>query len=744
MGGLVGLRGPGAAPGALDELARLAAAVGAGLAAGRDINGAAPRLRAAGMARAGTEEEQEEERAPDGLVCKNKKEDSSQNTEHFVVDADPIEEHGTRSNVLPTPQSGPVREVRDTVGTEEGISPVEEKENRSYCIVEATASASQDSAALDCQLTAVCRQLPDFLSDGNAVPPPPVDEFAQDPTEQSGSCDHCHSYYSDGIEMETKKKKNTSKSELCPEKTSSVMPGELCRPARLQDVRDLVTRRSSKSTSANSASQELYKVSSVLEPGNSHDGTKEKKEFLENPEILLPVRKKSRTFYSAEQLEELEKMFQEDHYPDNEKRREIAAVVGVTPQRIMVWFQNRRAKWRKTEKLSVKGNKKHSASAALSAPLVSDSYRAPLLPVHPLPDVAQDPFAAVSVETAVGNYSSLLSGHLGPFVSSSASSVTGMVSPCEAAQTKQLSQGNFASSRMECFPSLPSPPPIRRANLPLSLAFSPHSHIVPLMLDTPSSKCSFSSRENGSMDTFTYSFQNQCASPPASCGYPEQLESAANLEASYCQCSGQGGACQLAQYPQQQQQQLSLLHRLPAQLPSNELSSIHPTPTASRECSAPFFTLDGNGGIITYGAAGATQGYVQDHVGGQMLLQQPSGSSGTSAYQPVPWNDLYMQGAPFSSQLGSRMTSSSMAGGHYFTEQISYTQPSLPSSPYFLQVPNGTAVGSLLQSGKPKALATPDQRAEPELTSLANEEVESSSNSNKAESVVDVKEETND
>lgn len=39
---------------------------------------------------------------------------------------------------------------------------------------------------------------------------------------------------------------------------------------------------------------------------------------------------------SLEQLEELEKMFQEDHYPDNEKRKEIAAVVGVTPQRIMV------------------------------------------------------------------------------------------------------------------------------------------------------------------------------------------------------------------------------------------------------------------------------------------------------------------------------------------------------------------------------------------------------------------------
>ncbi|NXR72242.1 NOBOX protein, partial [Pycnonotus jocosus] len=78
----------------------------------------------------------------------------------------------------------------------------------------------------------------------------------------------------------------------------------------------------------------------------------------------LPVKKKPRTFYSAEQLEELEKKFQEDHYPDNEKRREIAAVVGVTPQRILVWFQNRRAKWRKLQKLNIKGNRKYPAASA--------------------------------------------------------------------------------------------------------------------------------------------------------------------------------------------------------------------------------------------------------------------------------------------------------------------------------------------------------------------------------------------
>lgn len=40
--------------------------------------------------------------------------------------------------------------------------------------------------------------------------------------------------------------------------------------------------------------------------------------------------------FSADQLEELERIFQEDHYPDGDKRREIAHMVGVTPQRVMV------------------------------------------------------------------------------------------------------------------------------------------------------------------------------------------------------------------------------------------------------------------------------------------------------------------------------------------------------------------------------------------------------------------------
>ncbi|KAM6438764.1 homeobox protein NOBOX [Rhynochetos jubatus] len=691
----------------------------------------------------------EEKRAPKTLECKDEKEDTVRNTEHFVVDADAVGGHGTGSSVPSTLQSTAIKEdVEDTLVTEDRINPVMKvEEDGGYCSLQATGSTSQDLVALDGQLdlASVSGQLSNFLSDVKAVPPSSVAEFARQPTGQSGSPEQCESYCSDGTEKEAKKEKSKGRSGMCAEKASSGVPEDLCR----QDVCGPATRRSSKCASADAAAQQSYRVSPALESGHSHDGTKGRKELLENPEILPPVRKKSRTFYSAEQLEELEKMFQEDHYPDNEKRREIAAVVGVTPQRIMVWFQNRRAKWRKTEKLNVKGNKKCPTSSALPVPFGSDGYGAPLLPMPPLPDVAHDRSATLSVNTTAGNYSSLLSGHPVPLASSSASSAAGIAASREAVPTKALPQTSFSSSRTECFPSLPSPPPIRRASLPLSQSFNPPSQIVPLLLDTPNSECSLSSQDSGSRETFTYSIQTQGLGSPVSCNHPEQLELAGNLETTYCQYSSQGGIYQLPQYSQQHQ--LSQFHHLPGHLASNVLSSVRLTLTPPTESHTAFLTLPGNGGVVTYGAAGATKGYVQNHVGGQLLLQQPSGNSaGITAYQAVSWNDFYVQGAPFSNQLHSQMPFSSTAGGQYFTEQTFYPQPPcLPSSPYFLQVPNGTTLGSVAHAGRQKGVTPPDQssyqnhQTEPELPLLAErEEVESSSKT--GETSADSKDETND